>query len=326
MANDQPGAGDVHVDGLLTNLSVGYENKRYIVPGIFPTVLVNKRSDIVPKYTKSAWFRDEAKELTEREAPPVSGYGVNVDDTYYTREYGIGHFISDQRRANTDLPFNADRDGARWVSDKMLMKEERLFVTDFWKINVWGTDKVGTTDFTKWSTYATSTPILDLRGFIRTIRRALGGLSPNKLVLGDLTFDILADHPNFLDRIKYGADSNSPAMVTTGLIAQLLGLMEVLVGGSIYTADPEGTAEASVTYTANWDDDALLLYVTSSPSLFNPSAGYNFTWRTAFGGPRYIKRRRDPVSDKGDLIEAFQFMDQKITAADAGLFISDAVD
>jgi hypothetical protein len=94
----------------------------------------------------------------------------------------------------------------------------------------------------------------------------------------------------------------------------------------MYTADVEGTAEGSVTYTPNWDDDGLLLYVAPRPSLFNPSAGYNFTWRTAFGGPRYVKVRRHPESDKGDLIEGFQFMDQKVTAADAGLFIGDAVD
>ncbi len=326
MPTDQPGSGEVHVDQLLTDVSVGFINTVYIANLWFPMVLVVKRSDIVPKYTKSAWFRDEAKELGEREAPPVSGYNVDVTDTYYCREYGIGHFIGDARRANTDLPFNADRDGARWVTDKMLMKEERLVVSGFWKTGVWGADKVGGTDFTKWSTYATSTPIQDLRGFGRTIRRGLGGLAPNTAIFGDLTWDVLADHPDFLDRIKYGSGSDSPAMVTPNLVAQLLGYQRVLVGASVYTASPEGTAEASVTYTPNWDDDGWLGYVAPRPGLFNPTAGYNFTWKTAFGGPRYIKNRRDPLSDKGQLIEAFQFMDHHVCAKDAGLFMSDAVD
>ena len=323
---DQPGANDSRANKVLTNISVGYVNKIYIAGQIFPTVLVNERSDIVPKYTKSAWFRDEAKELSEMEAPPISGYGVDITDTYYCREYGIGHAISDQRRANTALPFDADADGARWVSDKLMMKEERMFVTDFWKTGVWGTDRAGTANFTKWSTYATSTPIQDLRGFIRLVRRGLGGIYPNTLVLGDLTYDVLADHPDILDRVKYGQMAGSPAMVTPNLIAQLLGLNSVPIGMSMFTASPEGTAEASVTYTPNWDDDGLLLYVAPRPSLFNPSGGYTFVWRTAFGGPRYIKVRRHPESDKGDLIEGFQFFDQKITAKDAGLFISDAVD
>lgn len=326
MAMDLPGSGDVHVDVLLTNMSVGFINVVYIAGDMFPTVLVVKRSDIVPKYTKSAWFRDEARELTEREAPPVIGYGVDVTDTYFCREYGIGHFIGDARKANTDAPFDADRDGTRLVTDKMLMKEERLWVTNFWKKGVWGTDKDGGVDFTKWSSYATSNPLLDLRGFGRTVRRGLGGLTANTLTLGDLTFDVLADHPILLDRIKYGASSTEPAMVTSNLIAQLLGLTRVKIGLSMYTASAEGTAEGSVVYTPNWDDDAWLGYVAPNPGLFTPSAGYNFCWKTAFGGPRYVKRRRDPLSDKGELIECFQFMHQKAIAVEAGLFMNDAVD
>jgi len=261
----------------------------------------------------------------EAEPAPLSGYNVDTSDTYYCREYAIGTFISDARRANQDRPFDADMDGMQWVSDKLEMRMERKFVTDFWKTGVWGTDKTGGADFTKWSTYATSTPILNLRAYKRLVARAIGR-QPNTLVLGDLTFDTLCDHPDFLDRIKYSSNSGSPAMVTAGLIAQLLGLEQVIVGSSVYTASLEGTAEGSVVYTANWDDAALLLYVPRSPSLFTPAAGYSFFWQTAFGGPRYIKRRRDPRSDKGDLIEGYQYGDMKITAAKAGLFMSDAVD
>lgn len=326
MPTDFPGAGEVHVDALLTNMSIGYKNALYIAPSLFPVVLVNKRSDIVPKYGKSAWARDEAKELGEREPPPVGGYNVDVTDTYYCREYGFAHFVGDARRANTDLPFDADRDGMEFVTDKLLLSHERQFVTKFWKTGVWGDDLTGGADFSKWDNYSASNPLNDLRTGVRTIRRGLLGLEPNVLVLGDLTFDILADHPQFLERIKYAGSADRPAQVTQSMIAQLLGLERVEVGISMYTADARGTAEGSVTYTPNWDDDALLMYVPPRPSLFKPAAGYSFVWRTAFGGPRYIKRRRDPQSDKGDLIEGFQFMDLHTVAAEAGVFFSDTCD
>jgi len=289
-------------------------------------VLVNKRSDIVPKYGKAAWARDEAEELSERQAPPVGGYNVDTSDTYYCREYGFAHFIGDSRRANTDQPFNADMDGMRFVVDKLEMRHERQFVQTFWKTGVWDTDMVGGADFTKWSTYATSNPIVDMRNAVRTIRRGLLGIEPNVLVLGDLTFDVLVDHPQFLERIKYSGSNDQPAMVPAKMIAALLGLERVEVGVSVYTASPRGTAADDVGYTPNWDDDALLLYVPSRPSLFNPAAAYTFTWKTAFGGPRYMKRRRDPLSDKGDLIEGFEHFDQHVVAEDAGVFFSDAVD
>lgn len=325
MATDYPGSGDVHVNALLTNMSIGWGNELYIAEGIFPNVLVNKRSDIVPKYLQSDWYRRRGKYLGEREPAPVGGYRVDTTDTYFCNETGVGHFIGDARRANTNEPFNADMDATRWVVDGILLEKEYRFTNDFWKVGVWANDEVGTVDFTKWSVYATSTPIQNMRGFMRTVRRATGR-QPNKMVFGDLTWDVLVDHPNFLDRIKYGQTPGSPAMVSREAVAAVLGLEQVLVGLSQYTTTNEGTAEASVVYTPMWDDDALLLYVPASPSLFTPAAGYTFVWRTAFGGPRYIKQRRDPQSDKGFLIEGYEYFDQKITAANAGLFMSDAVD
>jgi hypothetical protein len=80
-----------------------------------------------------------------------------------------------------------------------------------------------------------------------------------------------------------------------------------------------------VTYAANWGDNALLLYRPPAPSLRTPAAGYTFVWQTAFGGPQYIRRRREPIADKADLLEMFKFWDTQITASDAGLFIYDTV-
>lgn len=324
MPTDSPGAQDVHVDMLLSNMAIGYKNSLYIAEQVFPKVLVTRQSNIVPKFDRSHWFRRRAKETGEREAPPVSGYTVDVTDTYYCRELSAAHFISDSRRANTDAPFDADRNGLEWVMDGMALEKEYRFVNDFWKTGVWSTDKTGGGDFTKWDTYATSTPIQNIREFRRIVRRLIG-ISPNKLVLGDLAYDVLCDHPNMLDRVKYSGSSERPAMINAMAMAEILDIDEVLVGEASYTTSPEGTAEASVTLTPMFDDDALLIYVPASPSIFTPAAGYTFDWQTLYGGGVYVKRRRDP-SDKGDLIEAFEHYDMKATATSAGLFMSDATD
>lgn len=210
----QPGEGDVHVNSLLTNMSIAYVNEMYIAERIFPSVLVNKQSDYIPKYDQSHWFRDEAKKLNNTEAPPKGGYEVNTADTYFCDLYGIGHEVPDTVRANQDSPFDADRDGMAWCMDRMLMRKEVAFVGDFWKKTVWGTDWDGGSNFTKWSTYATSTPIEDIRSAKRTVRRKIAR-NPNTLILGDLTWDRLEDHPDMLDRIKYAASANAPAVVST---------------------------------------------------------------------------------------------------------------
>ena len=43
-----------------------------------------------------------------------------------------------------------------------------------------------------------------------------------------------------------------------------------LVGRSIYTTSPEGTAESSVTYTRIWGKNALMLFTPDQPALMTP--------------------------------------------------------
>ena len=321
----QPGVGDVHVKKLLSNMSVAYKNPLYIAESIAPTILVAKQSDHVAMYTKNFWARSVAKKTAPMEPAPISGYEVEYE-IYFCEERSVGDIIPDAEIANQDPPLNAQADVTEWVTDQLELERELDFLSNFWKTGVWGTDVVGTVDFTKWSTYATSNPIQDLRGWQRDVRRALLGRSPNKLILGDLTFDVLADHPLLLDRVKYSSSNDRPAMVTPNLIAQLLGLDEVQVGTVVYTTDPEGTDEDDVTYTAGYDDDAWLGYVAPRAGLKTPSALYTIVWRSLYGGSRYIRMRREPLSDKGWLIEGFQHYQIKGMSPDAGIFISDAVD
>lgn len=322
MPNLMPLAKDVHVNKLLSDVLLGYHNSEFIADQIFPAVMVGKQTDLIPAVNKSAFFRDEAATpLGETSEAGDIGYTVDTTASYYCYRYGIKHFISDDRRVNEDDPFNSDREGTMLVTNAIRLRRERSFVANLWKTSVWTTDVTGGSTVTKWSDYGTSTPIENIRAYKRTIRRLLGR-EPNLLVLGDLTADRLLDHPDVLDRIKY----TERGIATTDLLAALFGVDRVLVGKSIYTASAEGTAEGSVTYTANWDDDALLLYVPSSPSIWEPAAGYTFFWNTGMGnGMEAVRKYRD---DKlmGDYIEVRSYYDQKKLVADAGVFFSDIVD
>ncbi|NBD34394.1 MAG: hypothetical protein GVY30_00160 [Chloroflexi bacterium] len=326
MPNIQPGVGDVHVRKLLTNISVQYKNDNYIADRIAPPVPVDKQADLIPVYTKEYWARSVAEELAYMQAPPVGGYEVETD-SYMCRMYGIADAIPDEQNENQDLPFNAARDASEWVTDQLMLKREIDFLTNFWTTGVWGTDAVGdgggADDFVKWSDYTTSTPLADLRGYARTIRHNTMGRNPNVLVLGDLTFDVLADHPDVMETIKYSASAESPARVTPNLLAQLLGLDEVLIGTVVYTTTPEG---GDATYTNGYGDDALLVYRENAPSLRRPSALYTFFWTSVLGTNQYIRQRRDPNSDRGWLIEAMSYWHIKGLSSDAGVFMSDAVD
>jgi hypothetical protein len=59
----QPTQNQVHVDAILTNISVAYfqQNQNFIATRVFPVVPVSKQSDKFFTYTKNDWFRDEAQ-------------------------------------------------------------------------------------------------------------------------------------------------------------------------------------------------------------------------------------------------------------------------
>ena len=75
-------------------------------------------------------------------------------DTFFCDRFSYGHEIYDEERDNADVNFQLDSDAAEFATDKILMQREVAFAAGFFTTSVWGTDKAGGTDFTKWSDYA----------------------------------------------------------------------------------------------------------------------------------------------------------------------------
>lgn len=309
---------DVHVDQLLTNVSIGYSNAGYIADQIFPVVPVDKQSDKYLTYDKSHWFRNEAKIRATGTKSERGGWNYS-SDTYFCDRFSYGHEIYDEERDNADNAFQLDSDAAEFATDKILMQREVAFASGFFTTSVWGTDKTGGTDFTRWSDYAGSNPLVDVSDWMDTIEASIGR-EPNRLVMGKQVWSKLKWHPDLIDTIKY----TQRAQMGIELAATLFEVERILVGRAIYTTSPEGTAEASVSYSRIWGKHALLIYVPNTPSLRQPAAGYTFTWQRVPQSLRYIKRMRDEERE-ADIIEANAYYDHKVTGAAAGLFGSTVI-
>lgn len=316
MAGYQPDAGDVHVDALLTNLSIGYMNKRYIASQIFPIVPVNKQSDIVPRYDKDHWFREQMKLRGPGAPVATSGFTVDNTMTFFCNNFALGKEIPDEIRINTDLPYSMDRDAARWLTEMIQIHWEKQWVTDFFATGDWGTDFV---ESAQWSDYAASDPIQDLRT-MRSNILAVSGQNGNTLVTSNTVMDKLLDHPLLVERVKYTGGS-----VTEQMLASLVRLDRVLVGDAIEATALEGAA--TQTYAAIWGKHALVVYTPPNPGLFTPTGGYTFVWRPLVGGgaaPWFFRRiRKDDL--RKDVFEVHTYYDQKQIDADMGQFALDVV-
>lgn len=314
-----PQQGDLHVDQMLTNISIAYKNMDYIADQIFPIVPVQRQSNIVPKYDQSYWFRDDADLRAPGTKSKGNGFTVDTSQKYFCDRYSFRFEVADEQRDNTDAPFDLDRDGAFFTTDKLQLRRERAFAADFFATSKWGTDKVGITDFNQWSVYGASSPLMDLTTYMDTVE-SLIGKEPNTFIMGKQVWVQLKWHPDLIDQIKY----TQTGKITEQILTSLSDLTRILIGRAIVTTTADGTAEASVTYSRIWGKNGLLLYVPSSPSLQTPAAGYTFVWQRVPNSIQYVKRFRDEEREV-DIIEANSYFDQAITASNAGLFLSAVV-
>lgn len=313
----QPTSSQVHVDAILTNISVAYiqRQENFIANKVFPIVPVDKQSDKYFSYTKNDWFRDEAR--LRADATESAGGGYNLSTSSYSADVWAFHKdVGDQTRANADAPINVDREAVEFVTSRLLLKMETEWVSNFFGTGVWGTDY---TPGNLWSDYTNSDPLNDVEDAKAAILSTTG-FEPNTLVLGYDVFKELKNHPDLVDRIKY----TSSNVITTDMIARMFDVERVLVSKSVKATNNEG-GTAAYSFTAG--KNALLCYSAPSPGLLQPSAGYVMSWTGVSGGlGQTIGASRFRMeSVKADRIEGEMAFDMKVVAADLGYFFSAVV-
>ena len=326
----QPTPRQAHVDKFLTNLSLAYSQDPANFGGmrLFARVPVLKQSDIYLKYLKSFWHRSEMKLRAPGTESAGSGFGLDKTNKYFCDNYALHVDVSNQYRANADAPINPDRDATEYLTQQMLIKQEKDFVAKAFATGKWDTVRAGVasgptgTQFLQWEQPG-STPIEEIRGDIVAIA-GVTGKKPNKLGLGPDAFKALLDHADVLERIKYTGGSGNPAVVNELTLAQLFGLDEVVVLWGVENTAVEGAASDSHGFINA--KDALLVYTNPAPSIMKPSGGYTFMWTGLIPGGQgqIIRRIPAPLLDS-DRIEIEGAWDFEVVGPDLGIFYNGAV-
>lgn len=306
----QPTYQQVHIDTALTGISVAYTPGQYIASMVFPVVQVEKISGKYYTYTKSDWLRDEAAIRAPGARAARGGFGTSTS-LYTCIEYAFAQGVPDEIAANADSPLRPLEDATRFVTEKLLLKQEVDVAADAFGTG-WSSSA---TPGTLWSN-DTSDPLGDIETGVNTIAAAIFQ-EPNIGVIGRGLWRYLKNHPDIVDRIKYSSAPNSPAIVTLNAVAALGGLDSgrLLVGVAGKDTGPEG-GTASLSYV--WGNHMLLAYVSPRASLLSPTAGYILAYQQ-----RAVSRFRED-QERQDIVEARASWDSRIVAADAGYFIKSA--
>lgn len=331
-----PNVNTVHVDAILTNISVAYIQSlsNFVADKVFPVIPVDKKSNIYYTYTKADWFRDEAQRRADATASAGSGYGLSTDN-YECDVFAFHKDIGDQTRDNADQPLNPDKEATQFVTQRLLLRKEVQWAADFFTSGVWnnqvsgastctgtGVSAYGTSTTFYWSDYTNALPVVDVQSAKMQVLSTTG-FEPNTLVLGYKIFQVLKNHPTLLDRYKY---TTPGAMVTEQLLANLFEVDRILIPKAIYNTGNEGTNAQNYGFITS--NSALLCYVAPNPGLLTPSAGYSFLWTkvsqgvvTGNGSPATVgvaKFRMDEL--KADRVEGEIAFDNKVVAPDLGFF------
>lgn len=325
-----PTVSSVHVDQVLTAFSLAYMqgDQEFVATKVFPVVPVQKQSDKYATFTKGDFNRDAMKKRAPGTESSGGGWNVNTDNTYYADVYAHHKDIDAQTRANADSWANLDKATSEWLARIALIRKEKDFVANYMAGGIWTADWDGvsasptTSQVLQWNDDA-STPIEDVRNLKRTVQ--LNSLvRPNIACMGRKVFDDLLDHPDIMDRIKYGQTQGGPAMANKERIAALFELDAIYVMDAIENIAEEGQT-ASMAFIGG--NDFLLAYRPPTLSTMSMMSGATFVWNgyaAGWQGGQGISQfeMRNLKADRYEIEGAW---DQKLICADAGGFIDSVV-
>jgi hypothetical protein len=331
IAKGIPTPGDVHVNRPLTNLSVAYAQSldKFQADNLAPIIPSDNRSDLYFIFTKDYWFRDEMKVRGIGAEAVDAGYGITTG-SFACTPYAVRKAIPDMVRANEDAPLNSDRSAMRFVTRLERIRRELAFASVVFASGTWTTNITGNSSASnisggtlqKWS-ISGSTPIEDVQAMC-TLVELLTGYRPNSLAMGQQVWDVLTNHAELIDRLKYGGQiNNTLAHITTDLCAAVMNLEEIVVMSAVYNTAPEG-GTFSGSYIAG--NNALLQYKNPDSTIEDVTAVRTFTWRrylSADVGFRIKKYRLEQY--ESDYVEMQSAFIHKVIAPDLGVWITPVV-
>lgn len=330
----QPVLQDVHVAAALTQISVAYvqDESNYIADQVFPSVPVQHQTDVYFVWSKSDFFRDEAQ--LRADAAESAGTGVNLTtQNYNAKVWALHQDIGPQVRANADPSVDLDVAVTRQLTQKLMIRRDRVFQTQYMTTAVWsqdvtgaaaGTGVVGTTTTVYWDDDANSDPFTDI-AIQQTYILQNTGYLPNTLVLSWGVYQALRKHPLIIDRIKY-TSATFAGTITPALLAEAFDIGRVVVSKAVYNSAGENLT-ASMAFVNS--KTALLCYVASAPGLMVASAGYTFPW-SGFTGLNNlgIRTSQIPMNWLGlgtVRTECEMSFDMQIVGKDLGVFFNSIV-
>ena len=294
----------LHVDQLLSNIAVKYQNTNFIHQDVFPAVPVKKTSDLYRTYTKN-W---RIPETNRAPGGLAREHAFEIGTSSYVLEkHALKQFVPDTSVDNYDIT-DLRADATIELTEKIMMRKElqcaALFTTTSWSLG---------TSLAAADTWVTGTALpIPLFDTAMSTVLANAAVKPNYAIIPLDSMNSLKNHTTVVDRVKYTSKE-----INFDIVGGLIGIPKILVPTMYYDTSLLG---ASTTASSIWKTDfAFVGFKPASPGFYQLSSGYMFQ------KDKPLVRRWREEERESEAIEVdceFQF---KVVASLTGYYINNVI-
>lgn len=332
--------GQLYVDPILTNLSVGFSGPTFYGLRLFPETPVNTQSGRYRVFDRSNWlvYRSRREPGT---VANVIGRRKWSEDTFNTQEHMLAADVYDEEEqaltsqgglANAvfggDLQIDPEADATEDVT-AALMREHELKVSTLMRDTAnYPTGHTTTlSGASKWSDYtggtsSTSDPVANLRTAFQRIYLDTNRY-PNTLIIPFDAVGVVENHPRVVARFQYFSLQQPNAwQVLLGLPPEATSNLNVFVVDSKYNA--ADNIDATEDIQSFWGQDVWLGIVDSAVGQKTKTFGKTFSQVYPSGDTRPTDRWYEQ-NRKTTVVRTAWKYDLKIVSGVAGYLFKNAV-
>jgi len=305
-----PLAPQLHIDGLLTNVSAKYENAEYIHASIFPELPVGKGSDKIRTYVRNIRLQETLR-TDKGEARDFSFEMTN--SAYSVEHHALKDIISQDEKEDNDVG-DLRADTVENLTDGIMLRKEKDFADLFATTGNWSNNMSLTAAQSFALDTTTSAPVAFFDTATGTVLKESGKIA-NKCILPYDGYIAVKNHSSIIDRIKHTSRD-----ITKDMIGALLGVEDLKVPAAQNDTSAQGLTS---TLSNLFEDNAWVGYSAPRPGLKTPSAGYMIQRKSKRG--LYVNRWTEEKLDNAEVIEVnckYQF---KIISSLSGFLLRDIV-
>lgn len=267
----------VHINAVLTNLSIGYHPSGMIAERVVPVVPVKKESDFY-----YVWNRGDAFRIPETRRP--DGDRANAVDFGFTRdsylcdEYALETRITDRQRDNADSVLSLELAKTRRTQDLIALAMEKRVAQMLTDPNSYAATNVvtlsGTNQWNNASFAGSIEQVFD--GAKEAIRLQTGGVAQAALaIIPRPVAQVIKRDAKVRDILKY---THSDLLVDGELPPRIWNL-EVVIPTAVESVDREVYGVDSATLQDVWGKHVVVLHRPSAPAIDTLAFAYIFRAR-----------------------------------------------